>query len=32
LQAGDRSSGSGVEHGDVLAGASQQDGPCYLLQ
>ncbi len=31
LQAGDRGSGSGVEHGDVLAGASQQDGPLDLF-
>ena len=26
LQAGDRGTGSAVEHGDILAGTSQQDG------
>src|ERR1700692_2406 len=31
LQAGDRSSGSGVEHGDVLTGTSQQDCPRDLF-
>ena len=28
---GDRGSGSGVEHGDILAGTSQQDGPRDLF-
>ena len=31
LQAGDRGSFSGVEHGDILAGTSEQDGPRDLL-
>ena len=31
LQARDRGSGSGVEHGDILAGTSQQDDPSYLF-
>ena len=31
LQAGDRGSASGIEHGDILAGTSKQDGSSDLF-